>query len=209
MNGRRALTIALLALCAGAAGCNASTPAAVTATVTVSATTTTVATTTVTQAAPAAEPTGEPDVDGGGLESGPAESSAQESAIPGLESEGADVDPCALVTLADAQKLAATKLDPADKIQQTCTYSGPVSGPTAQVQVFVGPGSKKQLDIERTLGHPLRKLSGVRDEAWAGEAAVFVRKGQLWASVELVRLNEPAENAPRLEQLAAVVAGRL
>jgi hypothetical protein len=207
MNGRSVPTIALLALCVVAAGCNASTPAGVTATATVTVTRTTVAPTTVFQA-PESDPTGEPSADTGPSETGPADS-AQDSTIPGLESEGAQVDPCALVTLADAQRLAATKLDPAQKIQQTCTYSGPVSGPTAQVQVFVGPGSKKQLDIERTLGHPLRKLGQVRDEAWAGESAVYVRKGQLWVSVELVLLNEPAENAPRLDQLATVVAGRL
>lgn len=137
------------------------------------------------------------------------ESSPVDSAIPGLQSEGAGIDPCKLVTQSDAQVLAATKLSPAQKIQQTCTYTGPVNGPTAQVQVFVGPGAKKQLDIERTLSHPVRKLSATGDEAWAAENAIYVRKGTLWVSVELVLLNDPSENADRLAHLATVVAGRI
>jgi hypothetical protein len=213
MRRRTGVTALVLLLCAGTAGCGAiggsAAPAAVTVTVK--------ETVTVTQAAPATEPpapdTSAEDASTADLPTSDASSGEPdptgEADITGLESEGAAVDPCTLVTRADAETLAATKLDPATKINQTCTYNGPVTGPTAQVQVFVGPGSKKQLDIEKELGHPLRKLTGVGDEAYAAEASVFIRKGTLWASVELVRLNEPAENVDRLAQVAKTVAGRL
>lgn len=157
--------------------------------------------------APSDLPTGD-SAAGDALPTGSAEPPG-EADVTGLESDGAGVDPCVLVTRADAETLAATKLDPAVKLNETCTYSGPVTGPTAQVQVFVGPGSKKQLDLEKELGHALKKLSGVGDEAYAAEASVFVRKGTLWVSVELVRLNDPAENVDRLAGVAKIVAGRL
>jgi hypothetical protein len=116
---------------------------------------------------------------------------------------------CALVTKPEAEKLAGTPLDDAAPIRETCTYTGPPTGPTAQVEVYVGDGAKKYLDIERDLGHELRPLSGVGDEAYASIEAVFVLKGGVWATVRLVRLNDPAENRKPLENIARTVAGRM
>jgi hypothetical protein len=119
------------------------------------------------------------------------------------------VDACELVSKAEAEKLAGTALNAGQPVRETCTYTGPVTGPTAQVEVFVGDGAKKFLDIERTLGHELRALPGLGDEAWAGAEAVFVSKSGQWVSVRLVRLNDPAENRKPLEAVATLVAGRL
>ncbi|MGC9665334.1 hypothetical protein ACNTMW_02125 [Planosporangium sp. 12N6] len=121
----------------------------------------------------------------------------------------ARVDPCALVTRPEAEKLAGTPLDDAKPVRETCTYTGPVSGPTAQVEVFVGDGAKKFLDIDRDLGHDLRPLSGVGDEAYAEDGTVFVNKSGLWVSIRLTRLNDPAENRKPLEELARTVAARI
>ncbi|MFC4107572.1 hypothetical protein [Micromonospora zhanjiangensis] len=117
-------------------------------------------------------------------------------------------DPCALVSRQEAQRLAGTPLNAGNPVRDTCTYTGPVSGPTAQVEVFVGDGAKKYLDIERDLGHPLRPLAGIGDEAYAEDDAVFVGKSGTWVSIRLVRLNDPAQNRKPLEELARTVAGR-
>ncbi|KKK04988.1 hypothetical protein [Micromonospora sp. HK10] len=131
---------------------------------------------------------------------------ATEEAAP---SPAAAVDACALVSKAEAERLAGTALEDAKPVQDSCTYSGPVTGPTAQVEVYVGDGAKKYLDIERDLGHELRPLSGVGDEAYATGEAVFVNKSGRWVTVRLVRLNDPAENRKPLETVARTVAGRL
>jgi hypothetical protein len=70
-------------------------------------------------------------------------------------------------------------------------------------------GAKKYLDIERDLGHELRPLGGVGDEAYAENEAVFVNKSGTWVSVRLVRLNDPAENRKPLEDIGRTVAGRI
>ena len=55
-------------------------------------------------------------------------------------------DPCVLVGKADAVRLAATPLDDGVKAgtsdNLSCTYVGPPTGPTAQVEFFVGDGAK-------------------------------------------------------------------
>ncbi|MFC0505535.1 hypothetical protein [Micromonospora costi] len=119
------------------------------------------------------------------------------------------VDACSLVTKAEAEKLAGTRLDDAAPVRETCSYTGPVTGPTAQVEIFVGDGAKKILDIDRQLGHEFTPLSGVGDEAYLEDGQVFINKAGLWISIRLVRLNDPAENRKPLEELARTVAGRL
>ncbi|MFB6985189.1 DUF3558 family protein [Streptomyces sp. NPDC056304] len=122
---------------------------------------------------------------------------------------GAAVDSCTLVTKQEAEKLAGTALDAATPVRETCTYTGPVTGPTAQVEIFVGDGAKKYLDIERDLGHTLRPLAGIGDEAYAEDEAVFLRRSDRWVSIRLVRLNDPAENRTPLQELARKVATRI
>ncbi|MDG4793428.1 DUF3558 family protein [Micromonospora sp. WMMD1082] len=125
------------------------------------------------------------------------------SAVP------AAVDPCSLVSRQEAEQLAGTALNEPRKVKATCTYTAPPSGPTAQVEVFVGAGAKKILDVNRNLGHELRELPGVGDEAYAEDRVVYVHKGGQWVSVRLVRLNDPAENRQGLEAVARQVADRL
>lgn len=118
-------------------------------------------------------------------------------------------DPCSLISQDEADTLAGTPLDPPAAAAESCTYSGPVSGPLGQVEVYVGDGAKKFLDVERDLGHELRPLDGVGDEAYAGEETTFVRRGFLWVAIHLVRLNDPAENAGPLEDIIRAVADRI
>lgn len=121
----------------------------------------------------------------------------------------ATVDACTLVTKKEAEELAGTKLDDAAPVRESCTYTAPVGGPTAQVEVFVGDGAKKYLDIERELGHELRPLAGVGDETYVSFEAAFVNRSGLWVAVRLVRLNDPEENREPLERIARTVAGRI
>jgi hypothetical protein len=162
-------------------------------------------------ASAAESPAGPPDAGSSDAGSSGAGSSAvdPQSAAPTAYPEGDGVDPCQLVGKADAEKLVGTRLDPPVRGQHSCTYTGPVTGPTAQVEVYVGLGAKKQLDIEHTLGHELHALAGVGDEAWISDTGVYLRSGQLWVSVLVVLLEEPSQYAKRLGDVARIAAGRL
>ena len=123
----------------------------------------------------------------------------------------ADIDPCDLVSLEDAQALAGTPLAPGvtgNPSNPSCTYTGPVSGPTAQVGVYIGAGAKKILDIDRELDHTFTPIAGL-DEAYAEVNAVFVHQSGVWVAILLVRLNNNAENVQPLETLARNVAAKL
>jgi hypothetical protein len=122
------------------------------------------------------------------------------------------IDACQVVTRADAEALARTALNPGqpgNPVEPSCTYTGPVTGPVAQVQVFIGDGAKKTLDIDRALRHHFTRVTGIADEAVEEANAIFLRKGTLWVALELVRLNDPAANRLPLEKLARLVATRL
>ncbi|SNT25397.1 hypothetical protein SAMN05421812_10436 [Asanoa hainanensis] len=118
-------------------------------------------------------------------------------------------DACELIKQADAEKLAGTPLDPPLPVKDTCTYTGPVTGPTAQVEVYVGDGAKKFLDIDRELGHAFTELAGIGDEAHLEDGTVFFAKGGVWVSIRLVRLVDPAETRDPLEAAARTAAGRM
>jgi hypothetical protein len=127
----------------------------------------------------------------------------------------AAVDPCTLVTKAEAAKIVAVALNDPIKAgnpdDQLCQYTSPPTGPTAQVEAFSGAGAKKQLDIDKdTLKHDFTKLAGIGDEAWLESDNVFVRNGANWASVNVVALDaDPKAVQAALKAQAAVIAGRL
>jgi hypothetical protein len=137
-------------------------------------------------------------------------SSSVDAATTTSAAKQAAPKPCELVTKDEAETLAGTPLDDPVPAQGSCTFTGPTSGPVAQVEVFVGDGAKKYLDIDRdTLGHKFEAVPGIGDEALIEDSNIFVRKGTTWAALRLTLLNDAAENRPRLEALAATVAGRL
>jgi len=119
------------------------------------------------------------------------------------------VDACALVSKKEAETLVGAKLNDAVPVKESCTYTGSPTGPTAQVEVYIGDGAKKFLDTERTLGHDLRPLPGIGDEAHIEDGAVFLYKSGLWVAIRFVRLDDPAKYRKPLEDLARVVAGRI
>ncbi len=109
----------------------------------------------------------------------------------------------------DAEKLAGTRLEDAVPVRETCTYTGPTSGPLAQVEVYVGDGAKKILDVDRDLDHEFETLSGIGDEAYLEDGAVFFQSAGVWVAIRLVRLDDPAKYDKPLTELARTVAGRL
>lgn len=122
------------------------------------------------------------------------------------------IDPCQVVTKADAEALARTPLFagvPGIPDEPSCTYNAPVTGPLAQVSVYIGPGAKKTLDVDRALKHRFVRVAGIADEALEETNAIFLRKGDLWVALELVRLNDAATNRRPLERLARTIAARL
>jgi hypothetical protein len=127
----------------------------------------------------------------------------------------AAVDPCTLVTKAEAAKIVGVALNDPIKAgnpdDQLCQYTSPPTGPTAQVEAFSGAGAKKQLDIDKdTLKHDFTKLAGIGDEAWLESSNVFVRNGTNWASINVVALDaDPKAVQAALKAQAAVIAGRL
>jgi hypothetical protein len=182
------LAVTALAACSK----SATTASAPTATVTV--------TTTVT--APAAAPASPVAV----------ASSAPASSAPA--SLSTTPDPCSLLSQSEASTLADTKLNPAVEaggdVKTLCQYAGPTTGPTAQVQVIVGDGAKKELDIDRTeLSHKFITVPGIGDEADEEDDAIFIHKGDTWVMIGLVRLNDPATNVQRVQDAAKIVASRM
>lgn len=114
-----------------------------------------------------------------------------------------------LVSAQEAQRLAGTSLDKPVAVDERCTYTAPPSGPSAQVEVFVGETAKNYLSAERGIGHDLQPLAGVGDEAYIEDYAVFVNKHDFWVSIDLTNGNTPTQNRPLLEDLARTVAGRM
>jgi hypothetical protein len=146
--------------------------------------------------------------------------SSKQSASSATQSSGragpdGAAHPCSLLTQSEAETLAGTKLmagieSGASDAKTLCQYVGPTTGPEAQVQVLVGDGAKKVLDIDRdVLKHPFTTLTGVGDEAYQEDDNVFIRKGATWASINLVLLNEPAQNVKPMQTAAREVARRL
>lgn len=128
---------------------------------------------------------------------------------PSATTDPATLNPCDVVTLEEASALAGTPLDPGTRIGQACTYFAPVTGPTAQVAVYVGDKAKQILDTDRLLGNAITAVPGIGDEAYEEDDNVFVRKGTIWCAIHLVRLSSAADNKVPLEVLLGKAAARL
>ncbi len=107
------------------------------------------------------------------------------------------LDACTVLKQADAEKLIGTKLtDPlraSNPDVASCTYPGDPSGPTAQVEIYVGDGAKQQLAIDRDkLKHTFTQPTGLGDEAWAEDEMIWARTGSTWVSIRVVSLDDPS-----------------
>jgi hypothetical protein len=153
--------------------------------------------------------------DDGGDDGAAAAPTSTEAAAPSTTARSAPStttlpDPCTLVTLDDAVALAGTALDPGVSAgtpdDMSCTFTGPTDGPTAQVELFVGPGADKYLDVDRSLDHDIQPLAGVGDEAYIEEFNVFFRTGNRWNVLRLTRLDDFAAYRQPMIDLATKIA---
>ncbi len=126
------------------------------------------------------------------------------------------VDPCVLVSQSQAQTLIGMALLAGTKSGNStsgflCQYNADPNGPVGSVQISVGAGVKKALDIDKeNLHHDFTRLTGVGDEAWLENGSVFVRKGAQWVQVYVVSLDTPPEQIQAgLQSLAATIAKSL
>jgi hypothetical protein len=125
--------------------------------------------------------------------------------------------PCQLVSKAEAEVLADRDLQAGvasgdeKGVPTLCQYTAPPDTPgVAQVTIGVGDGALKFLQIDRdTLGHPFTRPAGIGDEAWQEDGHIFVRKGSVWVSVELVTLDADPSIPDRLQDVARIIVGRL
>jgi len=151
-------------------------------------------------------------VDGAAPPAAPTTRKAAPSApAPAITDPGgaAKADPCSLVTQEEANAIAGTKLQPKQRAEQLCTFATPTTGPTGQLEVYVGDGAKKYYDIDKiNLGHDFRKVDGVGDEAYIEDGAIFVSAHGTWIGLRLLRLDD-VDTAPSLIKLAKVAVGRL
>ena len=147
------------------------------------------------------------------------EASAPSSSAPSLSAASGPPAPsaCSLLTLAEAEKVAGTPLmkpvgagaNAAGAFVQ-CQFTGPTSGPTAQVEVYVGDGAKQQLHIDRdNLKHAFTSVPGIGDQCLQEEGFIFVEKNGLWASIRLVRLDDSKLHVIPLQTGMKEVAARL
>jgi hypothetical protein len=144
------------------------------------------------------------------------------SAQPGSDEATANAttalpDACDLLTHDEANTLAGRELQDAvaagleNGANVACQYTSDPNGPgVAQVEVYVGDGAKNALDIDRdVLGHTFTNVPGIADEVLQEDGSIFIRKGDTWASINLVLLNDPNENVQRMQDAALIVANRL
>jgi hypothetical protein len=149
--------------------------------------------------------------------SDPLGSSSASSSPPAAEAGASGPDACSLLTLAEAEKVAGTALmkpvgagaNPSGGFVE-CQFTGPTTGPTAQVEVYVGDGAKQQLHIERdNLKHAFTTVPGIGDQCVQEDGFIFVEKNGLWASIHLVRLNDPKQNVTPMQTGIKELVARL
>ncbi len=125
----------------------------------------------------------------------------------------APVDPCSLVTRAEANAVAGVQTlppEPAGDPPTRCVWATPTNGAIGQVELDIGDGAKKAYDIDNTvLKHAFKPISGLGNEAYAEDGSVFFRKGDTWIGIHIVRLDDSKLWMPKLIALAMTVAGRI
>lgn len=122
------------------------------------------------------------------------------------------LDACLILQKRDAEAIAQTPLEtgqPGNPLSPSCMYTGPVTGPLAQVSIYIGDGAKKTYDIDLALHHEFTPVADIGDEAYQEDNGFFFRKGTTWVAIELVRLNDPSENVKLLQDAAKKVAAAL
>jgi hypothetical protein len=137
------------------------------------------------------------------------------ASAPAASAPPAAIDPCALITKAEADQLASVTLQDASpegaagQAPTRCVWPAPLTGSVGQVEIDVGDGAKKALDIDKMLGHEFVPADGVGDEAVVEDFSIFVRTGQTWIELHLVGGDHPDNGRQALQDLAKTMLSRL
>ncbi len=144
----------------------------------------------------------------------PAETTAATEATTTATTTPAKLDSCALVPLAQAEALIGTTLQTGMHVSTTdvdsCTYPGVPTGPTAQVEVFIGAGAKTYYDDDNNvLHHTFTNVPGLGDESHEEGYTIFFRKGTIWVALRLTSLDDWSTFKARAESLAKNLATQI
>lgn len=121
-----------------------------------------------------------------------------------------DVPACSLITHDEAQNITGGPLAEGRQSSASCVYSPTPDGPTLQVELYLGDGAKKQLDIDRdVLGHDFVEVPQVGDEALLKSGHLFVRLGEEWFSLRSVTLGRAPGADDRMIEAAKLIVWRL
>lgn len=133
------------------------------------------------------------------------------SASPGDGTDAyASLDPCTLVTQAEASTLAAATMLPGASVPgQSCEYDTDPNGATSQVMVFIGAGAKQTFDLDHSLAHTFAAVPGIGDEAWIEPDVAFARKGTEWVQVGDNFLGDSPDARARLTAALTTAVSRL
>lgn len=139
-------------------------------------------------------------------------SSVSSSTSPSRTRDFASLDACSILTRKDAETLIGSTLtEPLrnnSRDDASCVYPGDPNGPTAQVEIWLGQGAKKQLDIERSLDHEFTPVKGIGDEAWQEPSWIFARSGPDWLSVHVVSLSDESSFVTPLQTAMTTALSR-
>lgn len=113
--------------------------------------------------------------------------------------------PSAVAKLATPEQSSAATED-----VSSCSYTADPNGPVGQVELYVGPGALKQLEIDRdVLEHVFTQPPGIGDEAWLQDGMIFARTGETWFSIRVVSLGDAEPFVEPLRTAARTVVERL
>jgi hypothetical protein len=118
--------------------------------------------------------------------------------------------PCTLLTRVDAQTLLGLKVQPPKRSGRGCTYTAVPTGPVGQVEIYVDSTLPRTLQIDRNeLHHTFWKVPRLGDQALEEEWNIFARKGTVWITIHVVRIDPWPPYRKRLEQAARIAISRI
>jgi hypothetical protein len=116
---------------------------------------------------------------------------------------------CKLLKRVEAQTLAGIRLQPPVNGGTNCTYNSYPTTTVAQVAIYVDSTVPRTLQIDRKLGHKIWKVPRLGDQAFEEEWHIFVRKGKVWITINLVRTEAWPPYQKRLERAARIAVSRI
>jgi hypothetical protein len=116
---------------------------------------------------------------------------------------------CKLLTRAEAQTLAGIKLEPPVGYPTNCTYSSYPTESVGQVSIYVDSTVPRTLRIDRALHHTIWSVPRLGNQAFEEQWHIFVRKGSVWLTINLVRIDVWPPYRKRLEHAAAIAISRV